>query len=114
MVYFACAGCGKSLLLAEHVNEHEAGEGQTSFKWRKRDAAVVTAQRDDSICTSYFVDRMGWMGEMDANEGRVCCPKCKAKLGKYFWSGTQCSCGAWVTPAIQISKAKVDCKTIAS
>ena len=66
------------------------------------------------VCSSYFVDRMDWMGEMDANEGKIACPKCKGKVGKYFWSGVQCSCGAWITPAIQVAKAKVDPKVLRS
>eukprot|EP01048_Picozoa_sp_COSAG05_P018522 COSAG05_NODE_2724_length_2726_cov_1.567568_2_plen_80_part_00 len=30
------------------------------------------------------------------------------KLGGYNWAGMQCSCGAWITPALQIHGARVD------
>ena len=35
-------------------------------------------------------------------------PECTARLGSYTWSGMQCSCGAWVAPAFQVVKSKVD------
>lgn len=36
------------------------------------------------------------------------CLKCNAKIGEYYPSGMQCSCGSWVVPACQIIKSKVD------
>ena len=36
------------------------------------------------------------------------CPKCKNELGNYHWSGNQCSCGEWITPAFQIANSKID------
>ncbi len=36
------------------------------------------------------------------------CKKCSLKLGEFFEKGTQCSCGSWVVPAVQIVKSKVD------
>ncbi|CAG8640071.1 15512_t:CDS:2, partial [Gigaspora rosea] len=44
-------------------------------------------------------------GELD---GKIKCPKCKAKLGNYNWAGMQCSCGTWVTPSFAIHREKVD------
>ena len=41
-------------------------------------------------------------------DGKLGCPKCSARIGSYNWSGMQCSCGAWVAPAIQVVKSKVD------
>ena len=41
-------------------------------------------------------------------EGKLTCPKCLSKVGHWNWSGAQCSCGTWVTPAIQIPLSKVD------
>ncbi|KAG5175166.1 hypothetical protein JKP88DRAFT_229260 [Tribonema minus] len=50
------------------------------------------------------------MGGMDDLEGKICCPgkHCSARVGTYKWTGSQCSCGTWITPAIQIPKSKVD------
>jgi dual specificity phosphatase 12 len=55
-----------------------------------------------------------WMGDDIKNgypEGKFHCPTCNAKVGNWIWSGTQCSCGTWVVPAIQIPKGKVDVLT---
>lgn len=43
-------------------------------------------------------------------EGKLMCInyKCRARIGSFNWSGSQCSCGSWVSPAIQITKSKVD------
>jgi dual specificity phosphatase 12 len=44
-------------------------------------------------------------GELD---GKLECPKCKAKVGTYAWQGMRCSCGKWVTPSFTLGKSKVD------
>jgi hypothetical protein len=41
-------------------------------------------------------------------EGKLQCVKCEARLGNFNWSGMQCSCGAWVTPAFQLHKSRMD------
>lgn len=43
-------------------------------------------------------------------EGKLICinHNCRARIGSFNWSGSQCSCGSWVSPAIQITKSKVD------
>lgn len=59
-------------------------------------------------CSSYFLE--GALDWMDASqvEGKLHCPKCGHRVGTLKWAGGQCSCGTWVTPAIQISMGKVD------
>ena len=47
---------------------------------------------------------------MSEAEGKIHCPKCSARVGSFSWSGTQCSCGTWVTPAISFQRARVDRK----
>jgi dual specificity phosphatase 12 len=41
-------------------------------------------------------------------EGKLECPKCRAKVGTYAWQGMRCSCGKWVTPSFSLGKSKVD------
>ena len=41
-------------------------------------------------------------------EGKLCCPKCAVRVGTLKWAGSQCSCGTWVTPALQVYKKVVD------
>lgn len=45
-------------------------------------------------------------------EGKLTCPnaKCGGRLGNFNWSGSQCSCGSWVVPAVQVVASKVDRK----
>lgn len=48
-------------------------------------------------------------GQLD---GKFNCPKCQAKVGSYSWQGSKCSCGKWVTPAIELQRARVDEVTV--
>lgn len=72
-------------------------------------------------CTSFFLDPdvATWVSEESRNawtEGEtvepdtIYCPnaRCHCKIGTQSWSGTRCSCGAWVTPAFKILKKSVD------
>lgn len=61
-------------------------------------------------CESLFLaDGLHWMGDISiAVEGKFACPKCCTKIGHWKWAGAQCSCGTWVTPAIQVPFSKVD------
>ena len=46
------------------------------------------------------------------NAGKLTCPGCSTKFGAFVWSGETCSCGAWVVPAIQVPKSKVDARVV--
>ncbi|CAH0521097.1 unnamed protein product [Peronospora belbahrii] len=62
-------------------------------------------------CSSYFLDEtLSWMDEALLAKGKIRCPtaKCQSRLGGLQWSGSQCSCGTWVTPSIKITKSRVD------
>jgi dual specificity phosphatase 12 len=58
-------------------------------------------------CSSIFVQEMDWI-KYDPSEamGKIQCPKCNEKIGKYYLYGAQCSCGRWVAPGFQIHKSK--------
>ena len=58
-------------------------------------------------CQSMFLAKPIFTMNND-NVGKLNCPKCSAKIGSWNWSGAQCSCGSWVTPAIQILTSRVD------
>ncbi|GFP95549.1 dual specificity protein phosphatase 12 [Phtheirospermum japonicum] len=45
-------------------------------------------------------------------EGKLLCAHCEARLGNFNWSGIQCSCGSWITPAFQLHKSRVDISTV--
>ncbi|EMR11183.1 hypothetical protein PNEG_00776 [Pneumocystis murina B123] len=62
-------------------------------------------------CTHFFLEPLAWMkNELDNGniEGKLNCPKCSSRIGKYAWQGMSCSCKKWVTPALSIQKSKID------
>jgi len=104
-----CRKCRFVIGTEVNVLQHESGTGQTSFKFRKRDAS----SGENVKCSSLFIEPMKWMlqsGVVDGYhvEGKLLCGQCEARLGAFNWSGQQCSCGAWVTPSFQIHNGKVD------
>ncbi|KAL1199833.1 putative inactive dual specificity protein phosphatase-like [Cardamine amara subsp. amara] len=70
---------------------------------------------DQNQCTSIFVEPIKWMNsamEDDVSEGKLLCPKCKAKIGSFDWSGSYCSCGSKIVPAFQLQMSRVDVITV--
>lgn len=79
-------------------------------KWR-REKWVAASTVAGTGCTSVFLERAPtWAPCSDGNEGKLCCSKCKSKVGAYVWSGASCSCGEWITPSFQFQLARVDKK----
>ena len=126
---FKCGKCRKNLfndkqLILFHEN---SAKGTYSHK-RKKNNSVNTTE-----CTSYFLNIERLMNNNKNNNEEkkdidfieqfqivmetqnmklesciIKCKKCSLKLGEFFDKGTQCSCGSWVVPAVQIVKSKVD------
>lgn len=121
---FKCGKCRKTLfndkqLILFHDN---LAKDKYSNKRRKNNAVKTTE------CTSYFLSIERLMADnenennsnkdtfeeimenknMKLESGAIKCKKCSFKLGEFFPKGTQCSCGSWVVPAVQIVKSKVD------
>ncbi|KAK3844074.1 MAG: protein-tyrosine phosphatase-like protein [Linnemannia gamsii] len=114
-----CKKCRRVLVARDSVVTHTPGQGQTSFGYRKRDATLHISEAVQSniskitpqaatVCQSHFIEPVEWIQELHGLEGKISCPKCDSKLGTFNWSGEQCSCGAWVTPAFMMHKGKVD------
>lgn len=108
---FACSKCRRVLFGSEHLVEHERSTHQIRLRKSKKEASSA----DAGICTSLFVDASlvgspaaAWMGDLADAEGKIACPECAHRLGTYCWQGSQCSCGSWVAPALQIVRRKVD------
>jgi dual specificity phosphatase 12 len=102
-VWYRCRKCRTPIFSGAMLEAHEEGKGQTAFKYSRRDVRGG----NNSGCTSHFLnpDATATLSEI---EGKICCPRCSARIGGYHWAGMQCSCGAWVAPAVQVVKSKVD------
>lgn len=111
---FRCKKCRRVVALQENVIDHVPGEGETSFGWNKRQSGNPFDKHYEFECSSIFMEPLSWMTAVKegALEGKLSCAKCDARLGYFNWSGIQCSCGSWITPAFQLHKSKVDISTI--
>lgn len=123
---FACRRCRATLFHLHDALPHEPGDSaRKEFKYRRggpqtQNEAVDGASAAEA-CTSYFLDPdvCPWVAEelREANAlgaavepDTIYCPnqRCHAKLGTQSWTGSRCSCGAWVTPAFRIHARAVD------
>lgn len=103
---YSCRMCRRPLFFAEDIMPHQVSKHDISYRKRDKGNAVSS---DFVTCNSHFLQEpLQWMGVVDENEGKICCSKCQSRIGFWKWDGQQCSCGTWVTPAIQIAKNRVD------
>ncbi|XP_072985817.1 probable inactive dual specificity protein phosphatase-like At4g18593 isoform X2 [Typha latifolia] len=105
---YRCKKCRRIVASQENVIPHEKGAGEQCFKWKKRDDRMATEKKLE--CSSIFVEPLKWMQTVEGGnvEEKLWCFGCKARLGSFNWAGMQCSCGAWVNPAFQLHKSKID------
>lgn len=110
---YRCKKCRRLVASQDNVISHLPGEGETSFEWHKRRSGNPF-NRGDTECSSIFVEPLRWMATVEEGgvEGKLLCVHCEARLGYFNWSGIQCSCGSWITPAFQLHKSKVDISTV--
>ena len=99
----SCMKFGKILFEGSQELEHTPSE-----KDIQRRGALVG-------CTSVFLQEpphslMEAIVDVEKTEGMLKCIKCKSRVGHWSWSGSQCSCGIWVTPSFQITLSKMDFK----
>lgn len=116
---YACRICRTILFDTNDLEDPVHVPSAHGFSWRKMrsDGIGYSCQKEDGVvgvgsgdggkskCGSVFLRHsLDWMG----GDGKIKCYKCSARIGQLRWSGSQCSCGTWVTPAIQIGLAKID------
>lgn len=111
---YRCKKCRRIVALHENVVSHTPGEGETCFEWHKRKSGNPFKRFDEIECSSIFIEPLKWMTSVEegALEGKLLCIHCEARLGYFNWSGIQCSCGSWITPAFQLHKSRVDICTV--
>ncbi|KAK5787146.1 hypothetical protein PVK06_041799 [Gossypium arboreum] len=111
---YRCKKCRRLVALQDNIVDHTPGEGETSFEWHKRRSGNPFNKSSQTECSSVFVEPLRWMTAVEegAIEGKLSCAHCDARLGYFNWSGIQCSCGSWITPAFQLHKSRVDISTV--
>ncbi|KAL5134723.1 putative inactive dual specificity protein phosphatase-like [Glycine soja] len=107
---YRCKKCRRLVALQEHVIDHVPGEGERAFEFHKRRGGNPFNKSDEFECSSVFIEPLRWMKAVEegAMEGKLSCAHCDARLGYFNWSGIQCSCGSWITPAFQLHKSWID------
>ncbi|XP_010271800.1 PREDICTED: dual specificity protein phosphatase 12-like isoform X2 [Nelumbo nucifera] len=111
---YRCKKCRRVVALQENVVAHTPGEGETCFEWKKRKSGNPYNRPAEYECSSIFVEPLRWMTIVEGGglEGKLSCAHCDSRLGYFNWSGIQCSCGSWITPAFQLHKSRVDISTV--
>jgi len=102
---YRCKKCRKVLFDEENVIEHELGKAD-AFSRNSNFSRPTNPSRES--CTSVFSEPMEWIQGLESLDGSITCPKCESKVGNFSWIGSQCSCGAWVSPAFVFHKSKID------
>jgi len=120
---YRCKRCRTKLFSNEDLlSPHSEGQGQAAFDWRSKIPANqrqpqissdqscerMYDQQDWQCRVALFINPLPWMVNLEADSGKLHCPKCSTKVGSFVWHGSQCPCGAWVTPAFHISWRAVD------
>uniref|UniRef100_A0A0D9XWN1 protein-tyrosine-phosphatase n=1 Tax=Leersia perrieri TaxID=77586 RepID=A0A0D9XWN1_9ORYZ len=109
---YRCKKCRRVVAVQDNVVSHTPGEGESRFQWHNKRKGGHSYNKEQG-CSSLFIEPLKWMTPVEdgALEGKLSCIHCGARLGYFNWSGIQCNCGSWITPAFQISKSKVDIST---
>ena len=107
-IQYACRMCRTILFDEDDLEDPPHSKASHSFSRRKHDKSAGRSGSASQCESKFLSGALDWMGDTSAFEGKLHCPKCDFKVGTWNWSGAQCSCGTWVTPAVQIPNGKVD------
>ncbi|XP_051197699.1 probable inactive dual specificity protein phosphatase-like At4g18593 [Lolium perenne] len=103
-VIYRCKKCRRMVATQEYVVTHKIGSGESRFFRRKTD------DKQPECTPAIFVEPMKWMEAVEEGyvSQKLWCMDCKTRLGSFDWAGMQCSCGAWVIPAFQLLRSRID------
>ncbi|CAM0956055.1 unnamed protein product [Alopecurus aequalis] len=103
-VIYRCKKCRRMVATQEYVVTHKVGSGESRFYRHK------TNDKGPECTPAIFVEPMKWMEAVEEGHvsHRLWCMDCKTRLGSFDWAGMQCSCGAWVIPAFQLLRSRID------
>lgn len=104
-MYGTCRKCRFSIFNFNNISDHSSVSLMNGNDFDR-----------NSKCTSIFLENApDWIDTSGGEvQGKITCPSCSARLGLWSWVGSTCSCGEWVTPAIQINLSKIDKKVAPS
>lgn len=113
VIVYCCKFCRQNLFRNDLLNQHAKNQQEFAYRRREKEKNVSlssTTEVHKTACTSYFITSpMKWLNnQAKSTSGKILCPSCNKRLGIYSWKGSQCSCGSWIVPALQITKSKVD------
>uniref|UniRef100_A0ACD5ZNX6 Uncharacterized protein n=1 Tax=Avena sativa TaxID=4498 RepID=A0ACD5ZNX6_AVESA len=105
-VIYRCKKCRRMVATQEYVVTHDVGQGERCFLRRK----TYHVDEKEPECACIFVEPMKWMQAVEEGyvSNKLWCMGCKTRLGSFNWAGMQCTCGAWVIPAFQLLKSRID------
>lgn len=113
---YTCRKCRAVLFTDVALSAHTMpanGGGRFAHKYIKH---AEGGRKVNTACSSLFVEPLLLSAESGvdypAGEGPLACTKCGTRYGNYVWSGEQCSCGEWIVPAFQVTKSKVDERSV--
>ncbi len=125
---YACRMCRQTLFCCDELELHQHGRQKFAHKQRKGRRVGGGPAGCQSI---FLAEKPAWMngpqvegGNSDSSappssgssaiEIKIICPgiRCRARLGTLRWTGSQCSCGTWVTPAFQFPLSKLDIRSV--
>ncbi len=128
MCIYACRMCRQTLFCSNELELHQHGRQKFTHKQRKGERVGGGPAGCQSV---FLAEKPAWMngsqveGENSDNptspssdssaiEVKIICPRlrCRARLGTLRWTGSQCSCGTWVTPAFQFPLSKLDVRAV--
>ena len=102
---YACKRCRSILFGMDDLEDPPHVQSQHDFRKKTH----KTVYGNTGKCQNHFIAQpLSWMNGCNGIEGKLHCYKCNTKVGHYSWTGAQCSCGTWVTPAIMVPMSKVD------
>ncbi|KAL1834102.1 hypothetical protein DCAR_0104270 [Daucus carota subsp. sativus] len=108
-IIYRCKKCRRIVASQEQIVSHEPG-AKKGFRWTGKKGGPVHMNEEPAECSSIYVEPMKWMEAVQ--EGfvgqKLQCIGCKGRLGSFNWAGMRCNCGAWVIPAFQLHKNRMD------
>ena len=101
---------GQDILIHSPNPSVSFGKKVPTKKFLKDFSSLSSSSSSTSPCSLIFLSygSIDWLDATSASEGRLNCPFCEVKIGKFCWSGGACSCGVWSEGVMSLQKDKID------